>query len=65
MILDEFYDVIFEVENSFIKGNSLILQARSLYFRKMFSRENKFNEIQDQKIIQIKGIKKKYFVNII
>jgi hypothetical protein len=45
MILDEFYDVIFEVENSFIKGNSLILQARSLYFRKMFSRENKFNEI--------------------
>ena len=30
--LDQFYDMVFHVDNSFIKGNSTILKARSTYF---------------------------------
>lgn len=37
MNLDEFYDVVFHVEDSFIKGNSLVLKSRSQYFAAMFN----------------------------
>ena len=42
MNLDEFYDVVFQIESkdgkkSYIKGNSHILKGRSEYFRAMFN----------------------------
>ena len=48
MNLDEFYDVVFQLEHggqkSYIKGNSLILKARSQYFKAMFNLDNGFRE---------------------
>lgn len=40
MQLDEFYDVVFEVQNCYIKGNTAILKARSQYFSAMFSQKS-------------------------
>lgn len=36
--IDEFADIVFKVENSYIKGYSPLLKARSPYFRAMLSR---------------------------
>lgn len=46
MNLDEFFDVVFQVENCYIKSNTHILKARSQYFAAMFSKQNGFQEIQ-------------------
>jgi len=40
--LDEFHDVVFLVEGSLIKANSLILSARCDYFKSMLSSKYKF-----------------------
>ena len=37
MALDEFYDVVFQVENSYIKGVSTVLIHRCPYFEAMFN----------------------------
>lgn len=44
MYLDEFFDVVFNVDQSFIKANSFVLKNRSEYFGAMFSSANKFRE---------------------
>ena len=69
MNLDEFFDVVFQVEQSFIKGNSLILKARSNYFNSMLSKSHKFNELNTQFeregqkycLVKINGVPKVYF----
>lgn len=48
MNIDEFFDVVFLVDNCYIKSNSHILKARSQYFAAMFRHQNGFNEIQSQ-----------------
>tara|TARA_B110000285_G_C14830743_1_gene470765 strand:- start:478 stop:720 length:243 start_codon:yes stop_codon:yes gene_type:complete len=48
MNLDEFFDVVFNLENKFfIKGNSVVLRARSDYFKAMFDTESGFRETSD------------------
>ena len=43
--LDVFFDVVFELEDeSLIRANSAILQARSDYFKAMYSQKNQFGE---------------------
>ncbi len=43
--LDEFHDVVFKVDDAIIKANSVVLCARSEYFRNMLQRESlKFSE---------------------
>lgn len=36
--LDEFYDVVFDVDGALTKGNSIVLASRCEYFKTMFSR---------------------------
>ena len=43
--LDEFYDVLIQVESSFIKAHSIVLAARSDYFKGLF--ESGFYEQRD------------------
>ena len=50
MYLDEFFDVVFEVESSYIKANSFVLKNRNEYFDAMFS--NRFKEAKDSSLIQ-------------
>ena len=48
MNLDEFFDVVFQIEGKFyIKGNSVVLSARSEYFSAMFNSQHKFKETSD------------------
>ena len=65
MQLDIFYDVVFQVEDSYIKGNSGILRRRSQYFSSMLSNKNNFKEVDLKKLVVIKGIPREYFVQII
>lgn len=47
--LDEFFDVVFNLENKcYIKGNSVVLRARSEYFRAMFDRSHGFKEVSEK-----------------
>lgn len=47
--LDEFFDVVFNLENKcYIKGNSVVLRARSEYFKAMFSPNHGFKETSEQ-----------------
>jgi hypothetical protein len=70
--LDHFYDVVFHVDNSLIKGNSTILKARSSYFEAMLSDRYCFSETisntyvdketnQQFRVIKVEGIKKVFF----
>ena len=45
MNLDEFYDVVFHVENSYIKANSTVIKRRCEYFQAMLNKNNCFSEI--------------------
>lgn len=76
MNLDEFFDVVFQIENQFyIKGNSVVLSARSEYFKAMFNPEHKFREISDTlyqqqgqnkfRMIRVSGVPKVFFNCII
>lgn len=42
--LDDFYDILFLVDDTLIKANSLVLSARSPYFKSMLSRKYSFQE---------------------
>ena len=60
--LDYFYDIVFEVQGTQIPGNSVILKARSEYFRAMLSQN--FQESVSKKIT-VRGIPLKFFICII
>lgn len=42
--LDDFYDIVFLVQDTLIKANSLILSTRCEYFKSMLSNKYKFQE---------------------
>jgi len=76
MNLDEFYDVVFQLDNKvFIKGNSQILKRRSDYFKAMFNRQSGFRESVGRlyqsnsnnkfRLIRIEGVPKIFFNCII
>lgn len=56
MELDMFYDIVFLVDNVYIKGNSGILRRRSNYFAAMLSDKNNFKEKDSKKLVMINGI---------
>jgi hypothetical protein len=43
--LDEFYDIVFLVEETLIKANSLVLMVRCPYFKSMLSTKYSFKEL--------------------
>jgi hypothetical protein len=69
--LDEFHDIVFSVDGSYIKANSIVLSARSEYFSSMLSKKYQFRESkklslnQGQGVIKVEGVPKLYFSNII
>jgi hypothetical protein len=64
--LDEFYDILFLVEDTLIKANSLVLSARCPYFKSMLSRKYMFREtIKEGDFIKVLGVPKSYFSCII
>ena len=69
--LDEFHDLIFYVDDTLIKANSLILVTRCEYFRNMLSSQYGFsefyvtNQIDNDGVISISGVPKQYFTCII
>ena len=65
MELDQFSDMVFLVDQSYIKGNSAILRCRSTYFATMLCDESAFTERDLSKYVVIKGVPKEYFVLII
>jgi hypothetical protein len=75
MHLDEFFDVVFKVDKSFIKAASVVLKHRSEYFQAMFSSKSGFKESTDPKIenggqnsfriVKIEGVPKVFFNSII
>lgn len=42
--LDDFYDILFLVDDTLIKANSLVLSARCPYFKSMLSANYSFKE---------------------
>jgi hypothetical protein len=60
-----FYDLVFQVDGSYIKGNSAILRRRSVYFSSMLSDLHRFKEQDLKKLVLIKGIPREFFVQII
>src|SRR3569833_1740627 len=63
--LDEFHDIVFYVEDTLIKANSLILMSRCNYFRHMLSHKYSFREshLRHEGIIAVNGIPKSYNTN--
>jgi hypothetical protein len=65
----DFYDVLFLVEDTLIKGNSLVLKTRCPYFANMLSSSYRFREQQMQihriESIKVAGIPKLYFNTIL
>ena len=61
--LDDFYDVLFLVEDTYIKANSLILRTRSPYFSSMLSPYYGFKEASVMKgsSIRVVGVSKSLF----
>ena len=47
--LDEFYDVLFFVEDTLITTNSIVLTHRCAYFRNMLSKSYDFTESRKNK----------------
>lgn len=65
--LDEFHDIVFLVEDTLIKANSLVLKARCQYFQSMLNKKYQFCEafVQQDGVIAVQGIPKNYFTAII
>lgn len=65
--LDEFYDILFHVEDTLIKANTLVLSARCPYFKSMLSSKYSFKESKVDKsgFIRVIGVPKLYFSCII
>lgn len=65
--LDEFYDIVFLVEDTYIKANSLILQTRCEYFKSMLSSKYSFLEASSRHegYISVQGVPKNLFMCII
>jgi|LauGreDrversion4_2_1035121.scaffolds.fasta_scaffold72321_1 hypothetical protein len=65
--LDDFYDILFLVDGTLIKANSLVLRIRSPYFSAMLSPQNGFFETNMKKgqSIKVYGVEKSYFSCII
>jgi len=74
--LDEFYDVIFHVGSSYIKGNTSVLKARSQYFEAMLSVRHGYLESSGPiyydkgrdssfRVIKVEGVPKEFFNCII
>lgn len=65
--LDEFFDVLFLVEDTLITTNSLVLAHRCAYFKSMLSKSYDFSESRKHKgaYIKVQGVPKKYFSCII
>jgi BTB/POZ domain len=61
--LNDFFDVLFMVDDTLIKGNSLILKARSPYFAAMLSNSYGFREsnLSRGSSIKVTGVPKLYF----
>lgn len=66
--LDEFYDVVFRVDNCDIMAYSHVLKARSSYFEAMLSTHNRFKEVsqmpcifgdgREYQLVQINNVQK-------
>jgi hypothetical protein len=75
MNIDEFFDIVFHVDNSYIKAHSLILKSRSQYFAAMLNKHNNFSEVAQPpmvyensnkyQLIKITGVPKVYLNCII
>ena len=65
--LDEFYDILFMIEDTLIKANSLVLATRCPYFKSMLNQTYSFQESKIQKggYIKVQGVPKLYFSCII
>ena len=68
--LDEFHDIVFYVDDTLIKANSLILTTRCDYFKSMLSPHYSFSESFmtnpcTEGVISITGVPKSYFTCII
>ena len=64
--LDEFYDILFLVEDTLIKANSLVLSARCPYFKSMLSSKYMFRESKKEGgFVKVQGVPKSYFSCII
>ncbi|CDW71485.1 kelch repeat [Stylonychia lemnae] len=65
--LDEFYDVLFHVEDTLIKANTIVLSARCPYFNSMLSSQYSFKEslVDRSGYIRVTGVPKLYFSCII
>lgn len=61
--LDDFYDILFMVEDTLIKANSLVLKTRCPYFASMLSSDYNFSECQIKRgsSIRVEGVPKIYF----
>lgn len=51
--LDEFFDILFLVEETLIKANSLVLSARCPYFKSMLSRKYMFQESRLEGFVKV------------
>jgi hypothetical protein len=65
--LDEFYDIVFVVEDAQIRANSLVLMQRCPYFNTMLSAKFSFKEsiLKYEGQIRVNGVPKTYFTSII
>ena len=65
--LNDFYDVLFLIDDTLIKGNSLIMRARSPYFAAMLSPTHRFRETHLNRgcSIRVQGVPKLYFNTIL
>jgi hypothetical protein len=65
--LDDFYDIVFVVEDSQVRANSLVLMQRCPYFNTMLSAKFAFKEslLKYEGQIRVHGVGKIYFNSII
>lgn len=65
--LDEFYDILFHVEDTLIKANTIVLSARCPYFNSMLCSQYSFKEsmVDRSGYIKVCGVPKLYFSCII
>jgi hypothetical protein len=62
--LDDFHDILFQVDDSHIKANSVVLKARCPYFHSMLSAKYHFRESQASQV-RVEGVPKTYFTCIV
>jgi hypothetical protein len=63
--LNDFYDVLFLVEDTLVKGNSLVLQARCPYFKAMLGHPFRERQVPRAGHIKVFGVPKLYFHTIL